>query len=534
MFRPLRFALLVAALLGLWASAANAARPDVNDPDAPLPDTLTSAHFQVHYNGDPDKSWRLNVMQANNVAAWAERAYAAYVSWGYTPPLNDGDGHSDIYVLEIDAGSWGSTQPDNPSGFTSTAYARLSATEGVDEHKVAHLVFHMFQAATWVPLDFWLREGAAEWASFRLLGFPTTVYADESDDFLPLSEYAVRPDAPLDCVGAHCGDTIYEQGSYHSWPFFVFLGERYGTQIVKDIHDRGPALGDPNALGVDFLTQVLATKGATLADVYNDWTVAAMTGSYAATGLKASAPQTATTMSTGATAGALAPVTVAVNHLSVRYVGVQRGSDPAAPCYAATLTLNVAIPAGVASRPYFYWPSTGSTAVPLALNGSNATLSMPWDTCSWDLTGRLSLPNDSTSADGVEFTVSGSLAVDKTRPTTSTPPPPGAYTGPTVPAPDAEPAPSIALYGPETLRVSKTKRLLRLVVFSSGPGDLEVQLGATMLGKRELRSGNNDLRFTLPKGFVRTLSARNELSVTSISSSGTRGATVTRKLILTK
>jgi hypothetical protein len=213
---------------------------------------------------------------------------------------------------------------------------------------------------------------------------------------------------------------------------------------------------------------------------------------------------------------------------------VQRGGDPSGPCYAATLTLNVAIPAGVQSRPYFYWPSTGSTPIPLALSGSNATLSLPWDTCTWDLTGLLSIPNDSTSTDGVVFTVSGTLTVDKTRPTTSTPPPPGSYAGPTVPAPAAEDAPAIALYGPETLRVSKSKRLVRLVVFSSGQGKLQAQLGATILGTRALRAGNNDLRFTLPTGFARTLAAKSTLAVTSLSTTGERGATITRKLVFTK
>jgi hypothetical protein len=534
MLRVLRFALLGTALAAFWAPGASAARPDPADPLAPLPETLTSAHFQVHYSGDPATAWRINVMQANDIAAWAERAYAAYVSWGYAAPIDDGDGRSDIFVIELPAGTWGSGKSDNPFGLTSTAYALVSGTEGVDERKVTHLVFHIFQAAGWVPLDPWLREAGAEWAAFRLLGYPSSLYADDADDVVPITEYMTRTEIPLDCVGDHCGDTVYEQGNYHSWPFFVYLGERYGTQVVKDVHDRGPAIGDPNALSLDFLSQVLTAKGGSLGDVYNDWTVAAMTGNYLAPGLKGTTPQTWTTIAAGATAGPIAPILVPANHLSVRYVGVQRGGDSAGPCYAATLTLNVAIPAGVQSRPYFFWPSAGSTPVPLAVSGSNATLSLPWDTCTWDLQGLLSLPNDTTATDGIEFTVSGSLTVDKTRPATSTPPPAGAYTGPTVPAPIAEDAPAIALYGPETLRVSKTKRLVRLVVFSSGQGKLQAQLGATTLGTRALRAGNNDLRFTLPNGFARTLAAKNVLTLTSLSSSGAHGATVTRKLVLTK
>lgn len=105
---------------------------------------------------------------------------------------------------------------------------------------------------------------------------------------------------------------------------------------------------------------------------------------------------------------------------------------------------------------------------------------------------------------------------------------------PTVPAPDADAAPTIALCGPETVRVSRKRRALRLVVFSSGAGRLEVEAGGTRLGLGDLRAGGNELRFTLPKNLLRALAANGRLRVTSISSGGARGATVTRKLVLTK
>lgn len=557
--RLLRFTLLCGVLALLGAPGAQAARP------GGLPEKLTTAHFQVHYSGQVDNLDRINVMQAHDVAAWAERAYAAYTSWGYAAPLDDGDGHVDIYVHAVQTelpylpDTWGAPFSDNPVANTSSGYARLDARNGLDEHKVAHLVFHMFEAASWNQHDAWFRDGAAEWAAFRLLGFPASVYSFEKAEAVPLIDLAPRTAIPLDCSpgsipgrvddtegGEHCGDLLVEQNSYQAWPFLTYLGERYGTQIVKEIHDRGPAVGDPIAPSLNFLTQVLATKGALLGDVFNDWTVTAMTGNYAAPGLKGSSPLPWTTLSVAIPPDPPAPgapvkpapppatVKVPVNHLSVRYVGVPRVGGGTGPCYAATLTLTVTIPSGVQSRPHFLWPALDAVPVPLAISGSNATLSVPWDTCTWETEGLLSLPNDSLATDGTEFTVSGSIVVDKTTIATATPPPPGKYTGPTVAAPEAEVAPAIALYGPETLRISKSKRVVRLVVFSSGQGKLEVQLGATALGTRDLRTGNNDLRFTLPKGFARTLAARNELTVTSLSSSGERGATITRKLVFTK
>lgn len=325
MARLLRFALLAGAVAAVWAPAAGAAR------NLALPDSVTSSHFQVHFSGAADNPWRINVMQANDIAAWAERAYAAYVSWGYTAPLDDGDGRSDFYVEEMPEGTWGGAASDNPTALTSSAYATVNAQVGIDERKIAHLVFHFFQAAGWNPLDSWLREAGAEWAAFRLLGFPLTHYSDEADEDVPITDSFARTAIPVDCAGEQCGDTIYEQGNYQAWPFFAYLGERYGTQVVKDVHDRGPVIGDPNAPALDFLEQVLTTKGAQLADVFNDWTVAAMSGNYVAPGLKGTKPQTWTTLATGITAGQIATIKVPVNHLSVRYVGVQRAGRAQGP-----------------------------------------------------------------------------------------------------------------------------------------------------------------------------------------------------------
>ena len=165
----------------------------------------------------------------------------------------------------------------------------------------------------------------------------------------------------------------------------------------------------------------------------------------------------------------------------------------------------------------FKWTAAGSPAIPLALSGSTASLSVPWDTCSWSDVGLVSLPNPSVNVDAALFTVSGSITVDKKTLATSTPPPAGTYTGPTVPSLTGEEPPSIAVYGPETLRVSKKKRVVRLVVFSSGTGKLDGRLGSLSLGTRVLRTGNNDLRFTVPRSVTRSLAATTRLTFTSVA-----------------
>ena len=121
---------------------------------------------------------------------------------------------------------------------------------------------------------------------------------------------------------------------------------------------------------------------------------------------------------TGVTAGTLPVQRVPVNHLSTRYIEFLRGNnDPSIACYAATLTLIVTMPAGVQSKPTFYWDGPGSAPVPLTINGNTASAAIPWDTCTWGVNeGFLSIPNASTNIDAADFVVNQSLSVNKALP----------------------------------------------------------------------------------------------------------------------
>ena len=527
--RLLARASLLAALVVVWVQPAQARILG-------LPETITTAHFQIHYSGVPaDDAMPTLHQQAADLAATFERAYTTIVSeWGYPAPLDDGDGKIDVYVSDL-----ATLGGADGLAFTDTGANQSSGYIYIDDEAIAipslamHELFHLVQFGLWAPADPWLLEGTAEWAGFRFLGFPLTVDFG-LDQPTPLADTLGAPDMSLSCSGAACGLADYERGGYSRWHFYQYLTERFGNSAVLDIFLKAKALNDPGWAGTDLLFASLADKGATLADVFTDWTVANMTGSYQAAGLKGIRPVPFATIPTGTESGTLASQSIAVNHLAARYVAFERGtSGSSGPCYAATLKIDVALPPS-GSRPYFVWTGSGGTPIPLAITGSNATLSVPWDTCTWSNVGLLSLPNPSLSVDAASFRVSGSITVDKKTIVTSTPPPAGSYTGPTVPAPEGDEAPSIAVYGPETLRVSKKKRVLRLVVFSSGAGQLEAQLDSLALGTRTLRTGNNDLRFTLPRSSVRTLAANARLTFTSMSPNGARGATVTRKLVLTK
>ena len=163
-------------------------------------------------------------------------------------------------------------------------------------------------------------------------------------------------------------------------------------------------------------------------------------------------------------------------------------------------------------------------------------VAVPWNTCTGSPDAYLSVPNDSLGLDGQLFTVSGSVTVDKTKPATASEPPSGAHiTGPVVSAPTTDPAPLLQIYAPEVLRVSARTRLLRLAVFASGEGKLQALLGSMNLGTAALRTGNNDVRFVLPRQLfnsLRTKSFSNVLQLTSVSPSGSKGSTFTRRVLV--
>ena len=529
MLRLVRLCALTTLLAALWAQPASAARI------LGLPETMTTPHFQIHYTGQFVSPAAITQQRAGDLAGNLERAYSAIVSeWGYPAPLDDGDGLIDVYVaVLVPEGVVGLAFADTGAA-QSSGYLHISPVATGLPSVAAHELFHLVQFGVWSYMDPSVLEASAEWAGFRFINFPLAVDFGGASP-LPLLETVGLPDMSLTCNGESCGATDYEALGYSRWHFFEFLSERFGGGTVNDLFQRGKTVNDPAVGAGDLLMQTLTAKGTTLGDVFHDWTVANMTGAYTAIGLKGITPPAYSTTLTGSGSGTLATQKISVNHLAARYVAFKRGTGAGdGPCHAATLNVSVTVPFGIGARPMFKWTAVGSPAIPLALSGATATLSVPWDTCSWSDVGLVSLPNPSVNVDAALFSVSGSITVDKKTLATSTPPPAGSYTGPTVPSLTGEEPPSIAVYGPETLRVSKKKRVVRLVVFSSGTGKLDGRLGSLSLGARVLRTGNNDLRFTVPRSVTRSLAATTRLTFTSVSTNGTRGATVTRKLVLTK
>jgi hypothetical protein len=201
------------------------------------------------------------------------------------------------------------------------------------------------------------------------------------------------------------------------------------------------------------------------------------------------------------------------------------------------------------ARPYFWWSQKSTDgsiqqAQALSITGSNASITLPWDTCNWGATlGYLSLPNPSTDLvhDSADFKIGGTITVDRSTQATATPPPnPVKQHGPTVASPAGSgDVPQISVFGPQVLRIASDAKTLRLIVSSDGSGKLKAALGSLQLGTKPLRAGGNDLRFTLPKTVLRTTkstrtpkAAAGLLTLTPLSTGGAAGKPITRRVVL--
>jgi hypothetical protein len=505
-----------------------------------LDQAMTSPHFVVHYTAsfddtDADTTTDNTFAQqsAGDLLVLAEKAYAGLAALGYPPPVDDGDGRTDIFVFDSPDPQFGYAMPDDPFAAQSSGWIALDPAFATSVHPITHELYHLTQFAIWMGSQTWLTEATAEWSGLRLAGYPA--YGLSMFD---------APGVSLDCYGDICGEFGYEQGGYNRWVFVEYLSQRFGTGFAEELFERARDLGSTGAPLVP-LEAALAARGTSLSAVFFDFARQQMTGGHTAAGLQGRQAAPAAILYTGTASATLAAQSVVVNHLAARYVAFKPALDGeivSTPCYAATLDVTVTVPAGIGAKPVWYWNGPGGAATELPLDGSTAKLSVPWWTCSTDYRGMLMLPNTSTTTDAQEFVVSASIAVDRSRltPAPATPvtskPPAVAIQGGFVPAPDGTLAPTIRLYGPQLMSVSPKSRKLTLVVYSNGTGKVEIAVGGVSLGTYGVRAGYNRLRVTVPQAQLRRAPGsrirpgRLQLLLTSLSPSGGRGMTVRQAL----
>ena len=247
----------------------------------------------------------------------------------------------------------------------------------------------------------------------------------------------------------------------------------------------------------------------------------------------------------GSSSGAISPVTLAVNHLAVRFVDLSHGLDTdTGPCFSASLALKVALPAGVATTPYYSANVKGSVAAALHGLGHHRVAE------------RHSVEHLRRESACIRLTARTRPMTSSRRPSTVASSPSRARSRSTRPSRRRQArrlrvsrSPALSFRRRQRIRRPSSRctrpsssawplktRLLRFVVFSSGDGTLKATLGSTWLGSAGLHAGNNDIRYVLPtrllKSLRKTNTPANVLTLTSYSMGGTQGASVIRRVAM--
>src|SRR5690242_5592128 len=302
----------VAAGAAVLAGPALAARPTTGPPGQ-YPFALSTPHFVVHYQSTA--SGAITQTTAGDIAALAERAYAAETADGFPAPVSDGalggDGRIDIYVADLSGtGALGLTIPDNPAANATSSYIELDGTQpelAFAQHTIAHELFHTIQLSTWNAQqnsDAWLFEGSAEWLGYRVDSYDTSWGLQ-----LGPSDMALDCGDPLGTF--MCDFDIYANNGYSRWNFFEYLWEKYGPSFVNNVLTRGAA----GASSIGAVNGELVARGTTLAATYNAYSLANLIGGYSVKGLQGLAPATVGTITTGTKGGSLGTFKIPLNHL---------------------------------------------------------------------------------------------------------------------------------------------------------------------------------------------------------------------------
>jgi len=496
-------------------------------PPSTGPNVLSTAHFDVWYNSDPTASNYMTQTQAGDLAAFAEQAYSAYTAQGFPAPLVDGStGKSEIYVIDLKT-----YQLASLVCYGSFYYDSNEIGQSDEEVTAGWDVFTLVEESVG-GADPWFGQAASEWAAARLAGYPPSVASDVGPFEMSIDCF----DPNYDVGMAECSKNGYEDLALSRWPFEEYLAEKFGTSFILEALRDGVSAGD----SMTGLENALAAHGTSLAAEYDAYTTKLMVGGWTALDLDSiTIPISGNAILTGTTTGDTASQSFSVDHLATRFVEFDRGGGSGAnACYAAKLTVNVQLPAGVTTQPVFYWNGTSSSPVPLTINGNTATTTVPWDTCQWSNKALLSLPNATTNVDGATFVVSAHLAVDFTTPASSAlPPAQVSQYGSPVNASTYPSTPDLSLYGPAVISVGSNDTTLQVSFSSTGNGNCKVTLGDTSLGSFDLYPGADTHAFTLSSSVQKTLQQAGSggltLTLTPFSPDGSvKGTAIKRTVVL--
>jgi hypothetical protein len=515
LLRLLVLVVLLSGLAGLASARAHAAPlPPCPDPKAV---TFSGTHFDVTFDDASGATDAVSQQEASAVLAAAERAYATFTGLGFPAPATYGaTGKTEIDISDLSAWHLSSLYCSGAFLFDKAPIG----TSGLDA-AVAADVFGEIAYAFGNP-DSWIVQGFSEWGSWLSVGYPAESTTSLGPWELSLDCQLTNHVDPITCDAK---DSYVNLGLTR-WPFYEYLWEKFGKSfMVELIQDSGVMSG------LTALQTALGNHGTSLAAEYNAFTTKLLVGGWTATQLNTTHPPiTGSPILTGAKTGDTPTQSFGVSHLATKYVQIDRGDgDADHKCYTATLTVKVTLPSGLdtaTSKPVFYWGAADNTPVSLSGSGSTLSASVPWDTCTWETHGYLSLPNASTTLNGAVFQVSTHVDVTSTETTAAPPTLPSNTYGNSTDSGSAQGAvPAISLLGPQTLKLKSTATTLTVVVQSTDQGLVAASLGSSDLGRLAIVPGTNKLTFKLASGILRKLrvsSATGDrtLTLTPLSSDG--------------
>jgi Family of unknown function (DUF6055) len=234
-------------------------------------------HVCVHWvpttvDAPPSRAW-VDVTLSTMEAVWKREVGGL----GYRPPAGDGtrggNAKLDVYLKDVGSkGYYGYCTTERPvaghprfaSGYCvlDDDFARMQfGAPPRNSLKVtaAHEFFHAIQFNYDYREDAWFMEATATWMEEQVYDA-----INDNRQYLPAGQVR-RPEIPL--------DTFNEYGSeqYGNWPFFEFLSERWGRNIVRSAwYDASGVPGAPNQYSIEAVASVLASHGG-LPAVYADF-----------------------------------------------------------------------------------------------------------------------------------------------------------------------------------------------------------------------------------------------------------------------
>ena len=204
------------------------------------------------------------------------------------PPNNGGDGKYDAYLVSMDPGYLGFTIPEYFSGypgacsyivlrsdysiFTKPPYNLYVDQYDAIEVTAAHEFFHGIQ----MGYDAEEFEGGGMdyrpyWMEISAVWMEDMVY-DEVNDYLGYLYYFFRyPWLSLKTFSHNSGDKPKYYHAYASCVWAIYLSEKFGQDIIKDIWTKCGQVPGDNALLAT--SQALAERGSSLDQAFQEFTI---------------------------------------------------------------------------------------------------------------------------------------------------------------------------------------------------------------------------------------------------------------------